>query len=56
MFSIPLYFQITANASVTAAGARLVPAVVGNAVGGLLAGYAIQVYVTSSSSNTLQTC
>jgi formate/nitrite transporter FocA (FNT family) len=52
MFSIPLYFQITANASVTAAGARLVPAVVGNAVGGLLAGYAIRVYVMSSPSDT----
>jgi len=38
LFSIPLYFQVTENASTTASGVHLVPAVVGNTVGGLLAG------------------
>ncbi|XHG08024.1 hypothetical protein AWENTII_011152 [Aspergillus wentii] len=38
MFSVPLYFQVTERASATAAGAQLVPAVVGNTIGGLLAG------------------
>ena len=42
MFSVPLYFQVTQRASVTASGAHLVPAVVGNAVGGLLAGMFIR--------------
>ena len=42
MFSVPIYFQITDNASVAAAGSRLVPAVVGNAVGGLLVGFIVQ--------------
>lgn len=38
MFSIPLYFQVTQRASTTEAGGHLVPAVVGNTLGGLLAG------------------
>ena len=38
MYSVPLYFQVTARTSVTAAGAHLVPAVCGNAIGGLLSG------------------
>lgn len=38
MFSVPLYFQVTQSASTTAAGGHLVPAVIGNTVGGLLAG------------------
>ncbi|KAF1849201.1 MFS general substrate transporter [Cucurbitaria berberidis CBS 394.84] len=38
MFAVPLYFQVTAGASNTVAGAHLVPAVVGNAVGGMLSG------------------
>ncbi|KKY25731.1 putative efflux pump antibiotic resistance protein [Phaeomoniella chlamydospora] len=42
MFSVPLYFQITAGASTTVSGAHLVPAVVGNAVGGILAGSIIK--------------
>ncbi|KAK3305409.1 major facilitator superfamily domain-containing protein [Chaetomium strumarium] len=42
MFSVPLYFQITARASSTAAGAHLVPAVVGNALGGLISGLLIK--------------
>ncbi|KAL6703416.1 hypothetical protein ACN47E_009675 [Coniothyrium glycines] len=41
MFAIPLYFQVTAGASNTVAGAHLVPAVVGNAVGGILSGIII---------------
>ncbi|KAL1859157.1 hypothetical protein Plec18170_002272 [Paecilomyces lecythidis] len=42
MFCIPLYFQVTAHASATNAGAHLSPAVVGNAVGGLIAGAIIK--------------
>ena len=42
MFSVPLYFRVTANASNTAAGSHLFPAVLGNTVGGLLAGLTIQ--------------
>ena len=42
MFSVPLYFQVTLGASNTAAGARLVPAFVGNTLGSLMAGYFIQ--------------
>ncbi|CAI6228775.1 unnamed protein product [Periconia digitata] len=38
MIIIPLYFQITTEASNSEAGAHLVPGVIGNAVGGLLAG------------------
>jgi len=38
MFSIPLYFQATKNASTGEAGAHLVPAIVGNTVGGLAVG------------------
>jgi predicted MFS family arabinose efflux permease len=42
MFSVPLYFQVTQRASTTAAGGHLVPAVVGNTIGGLLAGIFIR--------------
>ncbi|KXJ93599.1 major facilitator superfamily domain-containing protein [Microdochium bolleyi] len=38
MFSVPLYFQITQNVSGTEAGAHLFPAVIGNTLGGILAG------------------
>ncbi|KAI1113324.1 major facilitator superfamily transporter [Nemania sp. NC0429] len=38
MYFVPLYFQITAGASNTIAGLHLVPAIAGNAVGGLVAG------------------
>lgn len=38
MFSVPLYFQVTQRASNTEAGFHLIPAVVGNTLGGLLAG------------------
>ncbi|KAI0403696.1 major facilitator superfamily transporter [Xylaria palmicola] len=42
MYFVPLYFQVTSGASNTLAGLHLVPAVVGNAVGGLAAGKFIQ--------------
>ncbi|EPS35938.1 hypothetical protein H072_10575 [Dactylellina haptotyla CBS 200.50] len=42
MYTVPRYFQITRNSSVTAAGAQLIPAVVGNVVGGLLTGIYVQ--------------
>lgn len=42
MFAVPLYFQVTAGASNTAAGAHLFPAVAGNAVGGILSGSVIK--------------
>ena len=41
MFVVPLYFQVTSSASTTVAGAHLVPAVVGNAIGGILSGIII---------------
>lgn len=37
MFSVPLYFQVTRHASTVEAGTHLVPAVLGNAIGGLFA-------------------
>ncbi|CAK7212285.1 hypothetical protein SBRCBS47491_001411 [Sporothrix bragantina] len=42
MYGVPLYFQVTRAASPSAAGFYLVPAVVGNTVGGLLTGAYIQ--------------
>ncbi|KAL2163608.1 hypothetical protein VTH06DRAFT_5666 [Thermothelomyces fergusii] len=42
MFSVPLYFQVTTRSSNTASGAHLVPAVVGNAIGGLISGVIIK--------------
>lgn len=42
MYSIPLYFRVTQNSTNTAAGSHLFPAVIGNTVGGLLAGFIIQ--------------
>ncbi|KAK3949854.1 major facilitator superfamily domain-containing protein [Pseudoneurospora amorphoporcata] len=44
MFTVPLYFQVTSTPrpSATVAGAHLVPAVVGNAVGGIISGSAIK--------------
>ncbi|OJJ43640.1 hypothetical protein ASPZODRAFT_136092 [Penicilliopsis zonata CBS 506.65] len=38
MFTVPLYFQVTESASATVAGAHLIPAVIGNTIGGLMAG------------------
>ncbi|QDS75640.1 hypothetical protein FKW77_006935 [Venturia effusa] len=42
MFCVPLYFQITDNASASLAGAHLFPAVGGNAIGALLSGWIIK--------------
>ncbi|KAK3989764.1 major facilitator superfamily domain-containing protein [Cladorrhinum sp. PSN332] len=42
MFSVPLYFRITQGATNTASGAHLVPAVFGNAIGGILSGVIIK--------------
>ncbi|KAG6811800.1 hypothetical protein H0H92_005816 [Tricholoma furcatifolium] len=42
MFSIPLYFQVTQRVSTAVAGSHLVPAVVGNTVGAMLAGIFIK--------------
>jgi hypothetical protein len=39
---VPLYFQISAHATVTNAGAHLMPSVLGNAIGGLLTGLVIR--------------
>ena len=43
MFTIPLYFQVTQCASATMVGVHLIPAVVGNTIGSLLAGLFIRV-------------
>lgn len=40
-YGIPLYFQLAAEVSVSQAGLRLVPSVIGNALGGLLSGFLI---------------
>ena len=42
MFSVPLYFRVTENISNTEAGSHLLPAVLSNPFGGLLAGIVIQ--------------
>jgi MFS family permease len=42
LFSVPLYFRVTTNASNTRAGAYLVPSVLGNLVGGVIAGRVIR--------------
>ncbi|KAK6523646.1 hypothetical protein TWF281_001625 [Arthrobotrys megalospora] len=42
MYTVPRYFQITRNSSVTEAGAQLVPAVVGNVIGGLITGLSVK--------------
>lgn len=42
MFTVPLYFQVTQRLSSTSAGARLLPAVIGNACGGIVAGSIIR--------------
>lgn len=44
MFTVPLYFQVTAHASTMRAGAQLFPAVAGNAIGMLLVGFVIKMY------------
>ncbi|KAF6830412.1 major facilitator superfamily transporter [Colletotrichum plurivorum] len=42
LFSVPLYFQVTQRVSNTIAGFHLFPAVAGNAIGGIFAGYLIR--------------
>jgi hypothetical protein len=42
MFDVPFYFGVTANAPSTIAGAHLVSAVAGNAIGGLASGAVIR--------------
>jgi formate/nitrite transporter FocA (FNT family) len=42
MAFVPMYFQVSAHASATNAGAHLMPSVIGNALGGLIAGAAIR--------------
>ncbi|KAL1888400.1 hypothetical protein Sste5346_009608 [Sporothrix stenoceras] len=44
MLFIPLYFQVTQNASPAQAGAYMVPSVVGNTVGGLVTGAFVKRY------------
>lgn len=46
MFSVPLYFQVTEGTSNAKAGSHLVPAVLGNTIGGLLTGYVIRRHVS----------
>jgi hypothetical protein len=48
MMLVPIYFQVSANASVANAGAHLMPSVIGNAVGGILSGIFIKRYVNLS--------
>lgn len=42
MITVPLYFQVTAAASTSEAGAHLIPAFAGNTLGGLIAGFWIK--------------
>lgn len=42
MITVPLYFQVTAAASTSEAGAHLIPAFAGNTIGGLIAGFWIK--------------
>jgi hypothetical protein len=42
MMLVPMYFQVSAHATLTNAGAHLMPSVIGNAIGGLLAGFVIK--------------
>jgi hypothetical protein len=50
MMLVPMYFQVSAHASLTNAGAHLMPSVMGNAVAGLLAGFIIKKYPPILSS------
>ncbi|QGA18907.1 hypothetical protein EYB26_006592 [Talaromyces marneffei] len=42
MFTVPLYFQVMMGTTSTVAGSHLVPAVLGNTMGGLLGGFFIR--------------
>jgi hypothetical protein len=46
MFCVPVYFQVSENASASVAGAHLFPAVGGNAIGSLISGAVIRRQVT----------
>lgn len=53
MFTVPLYFQVTAQTSITVAGFHLIPAVFGNAIGSLLVGFLIKRYINSAFCSTV---
>lgn len=42
MFTVPLYFQVVMGTTSTVAGGHLIPAVIGNTIGGLFAGFFIR--------------
>ncbi|KAH8591517.1 major facilitator superfamily domain-containing protein, partial [Bisporella sp. PMI_857] len=42
MMLVPMYFQVSQHATVTTAGAHLMPSVIGNAIGGILTGIIIK--------------
>lgn len=42
VYTVPIYFQVTQGSSSTAVGARLFPAVAGNAIGGIVSGHLIR--------------
>ena len=44
MFFIPLYFQVTVNASPGQVGWYMIPSIAGNTLGGLAAGMLIKKY------------
>jgi hypothetical protein len=44
MFFIPIYFQVTKDASPVEAGAYMIPSVVGNTIGGLYTGFYVKRY------------
>ncbi len=46
MMLVPIYFQVSAHASLTSAGMHLTPSVIGNAIGGLVTGYIIKRFST----------
>jgi len=42
MFMVPMYVQVSVNASTGKAGAYLIPSIIGNTIGGILTGIWIQ--------------
>jgi formate/nitrite transporter FocA (FNT family) len=55
MLLVPMYFQVSAHATLTNAGAHLMPSVIGNAVGGLLAGYIIKRFIRFNPKRSILT-
>jgi hypothetical protein len=53
MYSVPLFFQLVDNASASAAGAHLFPAVAGVTVAGLVGGHAIKRYVIACAFKSI---